>query len=74
VGIAGLVGTRCDETASYGGLVSAAIESGIGIAYTTHAEGITQGLQGGDNRSLASAVISGQWPEPAVVQRIARAG
>ena len=74
VGITGLVGTRCDETSSYGGLVSAAIESGIGIAYTTHAEGITQGLQGGDNRVLAAAVISGQWPEPAATQRIARAG
>jgi len=74
VGITGLVGTRCDETSSYGGLISAAIESGVGIAYTTHAEGITQGLQAGDNRALAAAVISGQWPEPLVAQRIARAG
>ncbi len=74
VGVTGLVGTRCDETSSYGGLLSAAIESGIGIAYTTHAEGITQGLRGGDNRALAAAVISGQWPEPVVAQRVARAG
>lgn len=60
----GLVVTRCDETGTFGGVVSAAKESGLGVAYTTHADAVNVPPRGGDNLMLARAVVAGQWPDP----------
>ena len=69
VGIDGLVLTRCDETQSFGALLTAACEQGIGIAYSAHGEGIGDALRVGDNHALALAlaIVSGRWPQPANV-------
>ena len=64
-GIDGLVLTRCDETEAFGALLTAACEHGIGIAYSTHGEGISDPLRGGDNHALALAIVGGRWPEQA---------
>jgi flagellar biosynthesis protein FlhF len=64
-GIDGLVLTRCDETEAFGALLTAACEHGIGIAYSTHGEGISDPLRAGDNHALALAIIGGSWPERA---------
>ena len=74
VGIDGLVLTRCDETQSFGALLTAACEQGIGIAYTAHAEGIGDPLRVGDNHALALAIVSGRWPQVADVTAPALAG
>ena len=66
-GIDGLVLTRCDETEAFGALLTAACEHAIGIAYSTHGEGISDPLRGGDNHALALAIVSGSWPERARV-------
>ena len=63
-GVDGLVLTRCDETRTFGALLSAACESGIGIAYSTHGEGISEPLRRGDNHALALAIVGGRWPLP----------
>lgn len=60
----GLVLTRCDETETFGALYSAAIESGVGVAYSTHGEGISAGLRPADNHAFATAVLGGRWPRP----------
>jgi len=61
VGIDGLVLTRCDETSTVGALASVAIESSIGVAYSTHSDQMTDAPQAGDNLALARAVVSGRW-------------
>lgn len=63
-GVDGLVLTRCDETETFGGLLTAACVSGVGIAYTTHGEGISEGLRRGDNHALAVALLGRRWPDP----------
>jgi flagellar biosynthesis GTPase FlhF len=68
-GIDGLVLTRCDETEAFGALLTAACEHGIGIAYSTHGEGVSDPLRGGDNHALALAIVGGSWPERARVGR-----
>lgn len=64
-GLTGLVPTRIDETTTFGGITSAAIESETGIAYAGSGDLLTQGLLPGDNQALASAVLLGRWPRKA---------
>ncbi len=66
-GVDGLVLTRCDETEAFGALLTAACEHGIGIAYSTHGDGVSDPLQVGDNHALALAIVGGSWPERARV-------
>lgn len=61
-GLTGLVATRVDEAVSFGGVLSAAIESRVGLAFTTHGDGIREGLAAGDVHALAVAVLAGRWP------------
>lgn len=70
-GIDGLVLTRCDETATFGGLLTAACERETGIAYSTHGEGIGDALREGDNHALALAIVGGGWPQAADVRGMA---
>lgn len=73
--IDGLVLTHCDETASFGALYSASAISGLGVAYTTHGEGIAEPLRTGDHSALSTALLVGQWPPaPAAVRAETRAG
>ncbi|RJQ12015.1 MAG: hypothetical protein C4558_02550 [Dehalococcoidia bacterium] len=60
-GLAGLVLTRCDETARFGASVSVSIESSLGVAYTTHSDQVTEAPRVGDTRALAAAVATGRW-------------
>lgn len=64
-GIDGLVFTRCDETGSYGGLASVAIDAATGVAYTTHSDQVSDAPRFGDHVALAGAVVSGRWAAPA---------
>lgn len=59
----GLLLTRCDETETFGGLLSAVQRAGIGIAYTTHDDSVGTPSHPGDNHALATAVLMGRWPE-----------
>ena len=61
LGPEGLIFTRCDETATFGALLAASVESGLGVAYTTHADGIDGAIEVGDNHALAGAVLRGRW-------------
>lgn len=61
----GLLLTRCDETETFGGLLSAIAQSRLGVAYTTHDESVGDPARPGDNHALASAVFRGRWPERA---------
>ncbi|MFA7297616.1 MAG: hypothetical protein WC211_10620 [Dehalococcoidia bacterium] len=61
----GLLLTRCDETETFGGLLSAIAQSRLGVAYTTHDESVGEPARPGDNHALASAVFRGRWPERA---------
>jgi hypothetical protein len=72
IGIEGLVITRCDETTTFGAIASTAVEAGIGIAYTTHTDGVSVAPRGGDNMMLARAVMGAHWPEPAASPPAAR--
>ena len=65
VGVDGLALTRCDETATFGPLVSVAIDAAIGVAYTTHSDQVSDAPRGGDNLALATAVTTGRWNIPA---------
>ncbi len=65
----GLVFTRCDETQSFGALLTAAAETRIGVAYTTHGDSVTDELRLGDNHALATAVMLGRWPAPLSASR-----
>ena len=60
----GLGLTRCARPGTFGGLFTAACGSGVGIAYTTHGEGISEGLRRGDNHALAVALLGRRWPDP----------
>jgi flagellar biosynthesis GTPase FlhF len=62
LGLTGLVATHVDQAMSFGGVVSAAIQSSIGVAYTSASDGLTDGLSTGDNHALAIAVLTGAWP------------
>ena len=74
-GLDGLVLTRCDETDTFGALYGVAVESGVGTAYSTHGEGIVEGLRPADNHALATAVLRGRWPRPTAARpTMARAG
>ena len=74
-GLDGVVLTRCDETNTFGALYSVAVESGLGVAYSTHGEGISVGLRPADNHALATAVLRGRWPRPTGARpAMARAG
>ena len=57
----GLLLTRCDETETFGGLLSIACESELGIAYTTHSASVQDPAREGENHSIASAVMLGRW-------------
>lgn len=71
----GLLLTRCDETATFGGLLSAVHRAGIGIVHTTHDDSVGAASQPGDNQALATAVLTGRWPEPVSASvRARRAG
>lgn len=61
-GLTGLVATRVDEAVAFGAVLSATVESGIGLAFTTHGDGIREGLATGDVHALAVAVLAGRWP------------
>lgn len=61
--IDGLVLTRCDETSAYGALLTAACETQIGIAYSTHGGELKDSLHSGDNQALALAIVTGRWPQ-----------
>jgi flagellar biosynthesis protein FlhF len=65
VGIRGLLLTRCDETATFGGLITAVKQSGIGVAYTTHHDSVGEPARPGDNHALAASVLLGAWPDRA---------
>lgn len=69
-GVDGLVLTRCDETARFGALAAVATQSGIGIAYTTHSDQVSEAPEVGNPATLAAAVVSGQW-ESAVAAVVA---
>ena len=72
--IDGLVLTRCDETASYGGVLNAAVRSKIGVAASTHGEASTEPARPADNEALVAAIVQGRWPEPRGGARRGRAG
>ena len=63
----GLVLTRCDETTTYGALLTAAAETQIGITYSTHSGELRDPLHAGDNQALSLAVVSGRWPDRSAV-------
>ena len=59
----GIVLTRCDETATFGALLTAVAETQIGITYSTHSGELRDPLHAGDNQALALAVVGGHWPD-----------
>lgn len=65
LGLSGLVATHVDQSASFGGIVTAAIEASTGVAYTTSSDRLTEGLAEGDNHALATALLTGAWPRVA---------
>ncbi len=69
---AGLLLTRCDETETFGGLLSAVEQSGIGIAFTTHDDSVRDPARPGDSQALAAAVLAGRWPDAIVAPRARR--
>jgi len=71
---AGLVLTRCDEAAAFGGLYSAISAAGLGIAYTSHGDRVTDAPRPGENAALAAALTRGRWPELARGRRPGLAG
>jgi flagellar biosynthesis GTPase FlhF len=74
LGLTGIAATHVDQAASFGGLVTAALEASIGLAYTTSSDALTEGLAEGDNHSLAIAVLTGAWPRVAAVPEGALSG
>jgi flagellar biosynthesis protein FlhF len=66
-GLDGLVLSGVDEAVAFGGVLSAALSSGIGVAYAAPAEGDTLAL--GDNHALALAALVGRWPAAAAPRR-----
>ena len=57
----GLLLTRCDETETFGGALTIAIESGLGVAYTTHSPSVREPAREGDNHAFARAALLGRW-------------
>ena len=69
----GLLLTRCDEIETFGGLLSIACESELGIAYTTHSASVQDPAREGDNHSIAGAVMLGRWSStPSITAAAAR--
>lgn len=66
----GLVLTRCDETDTYGALLTAAAETQIGITYSTHSGELRDPLHAGDNQALSLAVVGGRWPDRAELTQL----
>ena len=57
----GLIATRCDETETFGGLLTIAAEANLGIAFTAHGPSVRDATREGDNHALARAVMLGRW-------------
>jgi len=72
-GLSGLVPTRLDETSTFGGIVSAVIESEVGIAYASASDALSEALTPGDNRAIARAALTGRWPRSGVTPPAATA-
>ena len=60
----GLLITRCDETGTFGGLLTIACEEELGVAFTTHSPSVRDPARPGDAHALASAVMLGHWTAP----------
>ncbi len=73
IGIEGLAFTRCDETSTFGALISVSIDSTLGVAYTTHSDQVSEAPRMGDNLALANAVTTGRWPASAAARAQATA-
>ena len=58
----GLVVTRCDEASAFGGIATVAVQSQLGVAFTTHDASGPEAMHSGDNHALATAVLRGGWP------------
>ena len=61
VGIDGLVLTRCDETSHFGALAGVALESSIGVSFSTHSDQVSEPAMPGDNAVLAAAAVRAAW-------------
>ena len=57
----GLIATRCDETETFGGLLTIAAEANLGIAFTAHGPSVRDAAREGDSHALACAVMLGRW-------------
>ena len=57
----GLIATRCDETATFGGLLTIAAEANLGIAFTAHGPSVRDAAREGETHALARAVMLGRW-------------
>ena len=69
----GLLITRCDETETFGGLLTIACEEELGVAFTTHSPSVRDAARPGDAHALASAVMLGRWTAaPAMTMARAR--
>lgn len=64
----GVVLTRCDNTASMGEPFSALASSGLGLAYTTHLDAVSDAPRPGDNLALTRAIMTGDWDDQTVVR------
>lgn len=60
----GLVLTRLDETRTFGGALTIACLTGLGVAYTTAGEATGEAPAVADNHSLVAAMVAGAWAEP----------
>lgn len=76
VGLDGAVVTRCDETSHFGHLAGVLIEAGVGVAYSTRSDQVSDAPLAGDNLALAEAIVRAQWPaaQPATEPRRPAAG
>jgi flagellar biosynthesis protein FlhF len=57
----GLIASRCDETETFGGLLTIAVEASLGVAFTAHGPSVRDAAREGDNHALARAVMLGRW-------------
>jgi flagellar biosynthesis protein FlhF len=57
----GVALTRCDDTATMGEPLSALVDGGLGLVFTTHSDSVADAPQPGDNLGLAQAVLTGEW-------------
>jgi flagellar biosynthesis GTPase FlhF len=65
----GVALTRCDDTSSVGEVFSALVETGLGLAYTTHLDTVSDPPRGGDNLALAHAIMTGDWETRSAMPR-----